>query len=141
MNKRGVEQQSRRRKVLTKALLVFAMLAWFSGSAFVVYWQIRQSILNKVGLRDVRHSIGPPFYFEDIIKSGDERFRDYRYAEALSIYQDAEKSLERSIKFENESPSKDVSGLQHYHNMKTLLKVRIELTLTVIEISRAKAQE
>lgn len=38
--------------------------------------------------------------------------------------------------FEAESPSKDVARLQHYNNTKMFLNVRIELTLTAIEVSR-----
>lgn len=72
---------------------------------------------------------------EDIIKEGDEAFRRYDYSYALNNYLRAEDNITELISFESGSPSKDEDLLQHYYNIRTLLKVRIELTSTAKGIS------
>lgn len=71
---------------------------------------------------------------EDPIRRGDKAFewRDYRFA--LEEYEQADRGLDSATRFENESQSKDMSLLQTYHNAKSFLNARIELTKLAIEI-------
>lgn len=78
------------------------------------------------------------FNVHDKIKEGDAKFRDYHYDAALRRYRYAEDEITRLVEFESESPSKNDKLLQHYHNMKMLLRVRIELAITAKEISRVQ---
>lgn len=70
------------------------------------------------------------------IKDGDLAFNSYRYVEALELYRDAESKLDELIRFESESPSKNIRVLQRYYNSKTLLRTRVQLVLIVTDLSK-----
>jgi hypothetical protein len=73
-----------------------------------------------------------------MIRRGDEAFRLSDYDQALILYNRADQMLSDYAGFEIESPSKDARILQHYHNTRTLLKARMELTLLAREIGRLR---
>jgi hypothetical protein len=73
---------------------------------------------------------------EGLIRQGDYGFRAYKYDFALDYYRMAETNLASMIEFESNSPSKNVSYLQHCYNTKTLLEARIKLALIAKGLSR-----
>lgn len=73
---------------------------------------------------------------KDLVREGDDSFKSYKYDRAHDFYQRAESQLATLIQFENDSPSKDITLLQHYYDTKTLLKARIELVSIAEGISR-----
>ena len=90
----------------------------------------------KLGL----HYPGPRYLYygsvEEIIRQGDRAFEVYDYDAALARYRAAERKLSEMIEFESNSPSKSMSLLQHYYNIKALLKARTELSQIAVEILR-----
>src|SRR5437867_1685416 len=56
---------------------------------------------------------------KDLVREGDEAFKSYKYDRAQDFYQRAEARLATLIQFEDDSPSKDITLLQHYYDTKT----------------------
>lgn len=84
-------------------------------------------------------SFGPPPTSLDVygsIEQGDFAFSFDEYDKAYAAYQQAEITLARQLQFERNSPSVNVTLLQHYYNTEILLKARMELALIAKEISR-----
>jgi hypothetical protein len=77
--------------------------------------------------------------YQEMVTRGDEAFRSHNYDRAMIFYEDADRTLSESLRFENESPSKDEPVLQHYHNAKTVLRAKMELTLLAEDVSRLKS--
>lgn len=126
-----MEMRRKRRRLVLLSLLIFLTLT--SAYLFVIYR--RYSSLESRFPQNVQYTISEGV--EEIIKSGDDAFRAYKYDDALARYQLAKWRLSGLIEFESNSPSKNENLLQHYYNIGTLLKARIELTSITEKVSRS----
>ena len=110
-----------------KAVLLVAVLSFFTSA--LLLWPAWF------------HYIWPPTSYVELVKEGDDAFKGYRYSEAIQLYRRAENQLDAFIKFENESPSRNVIILERYYNSKMFINARIQLVLIAADVSRLETRD
>ena len=119
--------------LLRKLKPLLTLLAILGILAFLIF------LLRPVGYKHHPNPDQVYALYVDLVKKGDDAFSAYKYDMAQRFYREAESELAALIEFEDKSPSRDISLLQHYYNRRMLLKTRIELTLIAQDVFRLRS--